>query len=355
MRAVMRTIACATAICLAAACFGPLVGCGDSSGTTSPGSAPSATQPPANGSNPSGPSDPGSSSSPADSASDSDAGTTSGPAFSEPATVLTSPFDEAAAETFADGALAIDSSHLAEGYVGARATASSRCKFQVICGEMSYNYDLPEDGSPIVVPLNMGDGSYTFRIMQNTSGTNYVELAGITADVALENQFIPFERPNLFCNYSSDSPSVEKARQLASSCANEGDVVRAVYDWMTAAISYDNAKAEQLATTTGYVPNPDDTLASGTGICFDYASLAAAMFRSLGVPCQIITGYVSPNDIYHAWNMIYINGEWISAHITVEQNRWCRVDLTFAATALQNGGSTATVGDGTSYTDRYVY
>ena len=355
MRAVMRTIAFATAICLAAACFGPLAGCGDSSGQTSPGSAPSATQPPANGSNPSDPSDPGSSSSPADSTSDSDAGTTSGPAFSEPATILTSPFDEAAAETFADGTLAIDSSHLTEGYVGARATASSRCKFQVICGEMSYNYDLPEDGSPIVVPLNMGDGSYTFRIMQNTSGTNYVELAGTTADVAMENQFVPFERPSLFCNYGTDSPSVEKARQLASGCANEGDVVRAVYDWMTASISYDNAKAEQLATTTGYVPNPDDTLASGTGICFDYASLAAAMFRSLGVPCQIITGYVSPNDIYHAWNMIYINGEWISAHITVEQNRWCRVDLTFAATALQNGDSTATVGDGTSYTDRYVY
>ena len=55
-------------------------------------------------------------------------------------------------------------------------------------------------------------------------------------------------------------------------------------------------------------------------------------------------------------NMIYINGEWISAAaLPWSQNRWCRVDLTFAATALQNGGSTATVGDGTSYTDRYVY
>ena len=73
------------------------------------------------------------------------------------------------------------------------------------------------------------------------------------------------------------------------------------------------------------------TLASGTGICFDYASLGAAMLRSLGIPCQVITGYVSPDDVYHAWNMVYIDGEWISVEISIKPNSWTRVDLTFAA------------------------
>ena len=113
---------------------------------------------------------------------------------------------------------------------------------------------------------------------------------------------------------------------------------------------YDNAKAEQLSGKSGYIPNPDETLPTQKGICFDYASLGAAMLRSLGIPCQVITGYVSPDDVYHAWNMVYIDGEWISVEISIKPNSWTRVDLTFAAS-----GAASTIGDGTSYTDRYTY
>ena len=101
---------------------------------------------------------------------------------------------------------------------------------------------------------------------------------------------------------------------------------------------------------TGYVPNPDDTLATGTGVCFDYASLGAAMLRSVGLPTKIITGYVTPGDLYHAWIMVYIDGSWHTGEFSVDSNSWSRVDLTFAAS-----GSTEFTGDGTSYTDRYVY
>ena len=128
------------------------------------------------------------------------------------------------------------------------------------------------------------------------------------------------------------------------------DVVRNIYQWVVDNITYDHDKAAQLASATGYVPDPDATLAAGTGICFDYASLGAAMLRSLGIPCQVITGYVSPDDVYHAWNMVYIDGEWISVEISIKPNSWTRVDLTFAAS-----GAASTIGDGTSYTDRYTY
>ena len=127
-------------------------------------------------------------------------------------------------------------------------------------------------------------------------------------------------------------------------------MVRNIYQWVVDNITYDHDKAAQLASATGYVPDPDATLASGTGICFDYASLGAAMLRSLGIPCQVITGYVSPDDVYHAWNMVYIDGEWVSVEISIKPNSWTRVDLTFAAS-----GAASTIGDGTSYTDRYTY
>lgn len=276
-------------------------------------------------------------------------GTTSGPSYSEPTQILLANFDEAAAEPVKNGS--IDVASVAEGYAGVSATADSRLKFQVVNGSMSYNYDIPQNGDPIVVPMNMGNGSYQFRIMMNTSGSSYVELASVTKSVALESEFAPFLRPNIFCDYGPDSACVAKAFDLARGAKNEGDVVRDIYDWMTANIKYDTGKAAELANTTGYVPDPDATYSKKSGICFDYASLAAAMFRSLGIPCKIITGYVSPNDIYHAWNLIYIDGSWVSAEISVEADEWCRVDMTFAA----SDGNNATIGDGINYTDRYVY
>lgn len=274
--------------------------------------------------------------------------TTSGPAFSAPSSLTMSSFNDGAAQK--ENGCAIDTSAVSEGYVGAAATSDARLKFQVVKGEMSYNYDLPNDNTPIVVPLNMGDGPYTFRVMQNTSGSNYVELFSVIESVNMVSETAPFTIPNMFVDYNESSAVVAKARELAAGAANQGDVVRNIYQWVVANISYDHDKASQLANATGYVPNPDETLASGTGICFDYASLGAAMLRSLGIPCKVITGYVSPDDVYHAWNMVYIDGEWVSVEISIKPNSWTRVDLTFAAS-----GASSTIGDGTSYTDRYTY
>lgn len=245
---------------------------------------------------------------------------------------------------------AIDTSALAEGYVGAAATSTARLKFQVSKGDMSYNYDLPGDNTPIVVPLNMGDGAYSFRVMQNTSGNNYVELFGVIENVKLNSETAPFLVPNLFVGYDESSAVTAKARELAEGCVNQADIVRSIYQWVVRNITYDHDKAAQLAEATGYVPDPDQTLASGAGICFDYASLGAAMLRSLGIPCKVVTGYVSPDDVYHAWNMVYIDGTWESVEISIKPNSWSRVDLTFAAS-----GAATTIGDGTSYTDRYTY
>ena len=277
-----------------------------------------------------------------------DEGETSGPAWSAPSTIVLSPYNPDGLEGTPEAG--VDTSSLSQGYVCAVGVSDSRLKFQVTCGDAAYNYDLPQDGTPIVCPINMGDGSYTFRVMQNTSGDKYVELFSTSAQVALDSEFEPFIRPSFYCSYDASSAAVKKASELAAGAANEGDVLRAVYSYIVSNVTYDNDKAAELATQTGYVPNPDETLASGKGICFDYASLAGAMLRSLGIPTKIITGYVSPDGIYHAWNMVYIDGSWHTVEISVDPDTWTRVDLTFAAS-----GALDTVGDGSGYTDRYVY
>ena len=271
-----------------------------------------------------------------------------GAAFS-PATSITPAAFNAQAAT-GDGAASIDTSQTASGFVGACATNDAHLKFQITQGDYSANYDLPSNGTPIVCPLTFGNGAYTFRIMLNTQENNYVELYRATADVSLESEFAPFIRPNVYCDFNEESACVKKARELVANATNEAEALEAVCAWIVDNVSYDDAKAAQLKSATGYVPSPDETLASGTGICFDYASLGAAMLRSQGIPTKIVTGYVSPGDIYHAWIMVYIDGTWKSAQFSVDSNTWSRVDLTFAAS-----GGGENVGNGESYTDRFVY
>ena len=237
-----------------------------------------------------------------------------------------------------------------DGYVVAQAESDTRLKFQVRLDEQSYNYDLPNDGTQTVYPLNMGDGYYTFRIMQNTSGNNYVELYSIDADVSLNSEFAPFLIANLYCNYNSTSACVDKARDLAGKATNVAEVVRNICVFVADNVTYDNDKARELAEKSGYVPDPDETLATGEGICFDYAALSAAMLRSVGIPAKVMTGYVGKDEVYHAWIMVYIDGTWHCAEFSVDPNTWSRCDVTFAST-----GATQYVGDASAYTDRFTY
>ena len=275
-------------------------------------------------------------------------GQTSGAAFERPELAL-SPFDETAA-TGNNGVL-FDTSHLSEGYVAVLATSSVRLKFQVSSNGVDYYYDLPSDGTPLSCPLTAGSGSYTFTAWENTTGQRYAELDSVTdVEVSLADEFQPFIRPSIYCDYDASSKSTKLANDLTADAQNEGDVLRSIYDWIVDDIAYNEGKAAQLADATGYLPSPDATIDEGSGICFDYASLAAAMLRSQGIPCKIITGYVSPDDIYHAWNMVYIDGTWVDARIDVKQNTWTRIDTTFAA-----GSGSAYVGDGTTYTEQFTY
>ncbi len=250
----------------------------------------------------------------------------------------------------ADGEASIDTSFVSEGYVCAAGISAERLKFQVTKDEETYNYDLPNDGTPTVFPINMGDGYYMFRIMQNTDGSNYVEIACVDADVALYDEFAPFLLPNVFCDYNPDSACVAKASELTSGSSNVGEAVRDVCSWVANNVTYDTAKAEELSGGSGYIPSPDETLASQSGICFDYASLTTAMLRSMGIPTKLVTGYVGEDELYHAWIMVYIDGEWHSALFSVDRNTWSRCDVTFAST-----GSTKYTGDASAYTDRYTY
>lgn len=243
----------------------------------------------------------------------------------------------------------LDLSESSSGIVAVSATAEQKLKFQVRFGDIDYNYDLPNDGTPQCFVLQSGSGAYTFRVMQNTSGSKYAPLYVQEADVTLTDELTPFLRPNQMVSYQKDSACVALAESLAADAASDAEVVAAIYEYIRTHIDYDTNKAKTVQT--GYLPDPDVTLATGQGICFDYGALAAAMLRSQGIPTKLITGYVTPGELYHAWNMIWLaDSGWITVSLQAPANQWERIDLTFAA-----GADEAFTGDGTGYTERYTY
>lgn len=281
-------------------------------------------------------------------ASTSNSNETSGPSFS-PQSIDAAKFNSKAATDFSG--VKIDTSNVSKGYVGASASSSSRLKFEVAKDGVSMYFDMPENGNAVIAPLSMGDGTYTFTVWENTTEQRYAKLAGTSKSVSMSDELQPFLRQNIYCDFDVKGDAAKLAKSLVKDAKNEGDALAAIYDWVVENITYDKGKASELSGKSGYVPNPDKTISEKSGICFDYSSLVAAMLRSIGIPCKIVTGNVAPNDIYHAWNMVLIDGTWITTAIDVQANTWTRVDTTFSASGADN----SFVGDGTNYSERYTY
>ncbi|MRX81662.1 transglutaminase-like domain-containing protein [Eggerthella guodeyinii] len=242
----------------------------------------------------------------------------------------------------------LDVSSVTQGYVAASAVGETRLKLQIIKGDRSCAYDLPLDGEPFFAPVSMGDGYYTFRIALSTGNDSYVVLIEKHIEVQLESEFEPFLVSSSLCVFDKESASVRKANELADAAPNEEEVVRRVHSWIVENIEYDADKAAQLVNASGYVPDPDATIALGKGVCFDYASLGAAMLRSQGVPCKIVTGTVFPDNVYHAWIEAYVDADWRALSPGEHEDAWTLIDLTFDA-----GG--AGVNEGRTYHKRYEY
>lgn len=246
----------------------------------------------------------------------------------------------------------VDISAVKEGYVAVAVKSDKRIRLRVSVSDVNYDYDVANDGTPCVFPLQSGDGFYSFKVMEQVVNTTYVKLYSVSSEVALEDEFQPFLRPSEYSKYNAGSECVKLAKELASSEADALGVVGAVFDYICDNISYDEEKAAAVAGISGYMPNPDDTLEIKKGICFDYVSLAAAMLRSQGIPTKIVFGYVSPDDLYHAWNMFYTaQTGWVSVGYDVKAGNWYRMDTTFSAAGTEN----SFIGDGGNYVDAKYY
>ena len=61
---------------------------------------------------------------------------------------------------------------------------------------MEYRYDVPADGTPVIFPLQEGDGIYTIKAMENVESTKYRPLFTLDCEVKLQALLWPYRIPS---------------------------------------------------------------------------------------------------------------------------------------------------------------
>ena len=249
----------------------------------------------------------------------------------------------------------IDYSNTKDGYIMCCWHAGGSAKIKVLVKGPSgttYTYDLKNTGVWETFPLSDGNGSYTVGVYQNVSGTQYATILTASFAVTLSDQFAPFLRPNQYVNYTATSAAVTKASELVTGKTTNLEKVGAVYKFVVDNITYDTVKAQTVQS--GYLPNIDNTLNTKKGICFDYASLMAAMLRSQGVPVKLVIGYTG--TAYHAWLNVWSETEgWVSGYVFFDGTTWKIMDPTFASSSKESESIKKYIGNGANYAAKFLY
>lgn len=256
------------------------------------------------------------------------------------------------AVVYGNDIVSIDASNVSEGYfmIQYHGTAD-KVKLQVTIPDGTvYTYTLAI-GSNEAFPLSGGNGNYHLDVLEHAYDNMYALSFSQDITVEISDEFKPFLYPNQYVWFTPDYQAVKYAAKLSDKSSNDLDYVEKVYNYVTGTITYDEELAETVES--GYLPNIDNTMNTKKGICFDYASLMAAMLRSQGIPTKLVVGY--SGDAYHAWISVHLKeAGWVDNIIEFDGTGWSLIDPTLAA---NNSGKAVKkyIGDGSNYTEKYFY
>lgn len=205
-----------------------------------------------------------------------------------------------------DGSPKIDTSNANSGSFKAKYLSDIKLKVMVVKGSDRYTYDLKGDNSYQSFPLQLGDGLYKISIMENIGGNEYKYVLTKEVEVKSSNPNAKYLTSVQMINWNNSMAAIKKAKSLTKGLSDQKKIDK-IYNYIVNNIRYDSSITK---LPSGYIPNINTTYSSKKGICYDFASLFAAMLRSVGVPTKLIKGESSNVEGYHAWNEVYINGKW---------------------------------------------
>lgn len=279
--------------------------------------------------------------------------TTAPPKKADPSPPQINPVSSPGKSVFSADTTVLDYSNCTSGYISVDYKGKTRLKMLLKNGSSQFDYDIyPAKGAQYFT-LAQGSGTYTAEVYEMLDNGKFIKLFGEQFKAKIADEINMFTYKNQFVNFGSSSACVAKASEVCAGCKTNIEKIAAVFGYVTDNISYDKALAASV--TSGYIPDPDKVLSKKKGICFDYASLVAAMLRSQGVPTRLVIGYASPN-IYHAWNEVYTPEKgWIAAEIVLDGKGFRRIDATFYASASNKQTFAEYIAKSGNYSDVYVY
>ncbi len=248
--------------------------------------------------------------------------------------------------------ISIDASNTGEGYVMVKyAGASEQVRLQITIPEGTvYTYALAI-GQYETFPLTGGNGSYHMDVLEHAYDDMYALAFSQDIEVTLNDEFKPFLYPNQYAWYTQESQAVQYGIQLSEKSSDDLSYVENVYHYIIENVTYDKEKAENVQPN--YLPNIDETMSTGKGICFDYASLMTAMLRSQGIPTRLEIGY--SGEAYHAWISVYLTEVgWVDNIIEFDGTDWTLMDPTLGASNNKKSVEKY-IGDGSNYVVKYSY
>lgn len=107
-------------------------------------------------------------------------------------------------------------------------------------------------------------------------------------------------------------------REICDDSMNDFEKTHAIYEWLILNVNYDQ-KALQIAEQNNYASSKlsqydswyaEGVFNTGVAVCEGYAKAFLIMARIEGIPMIYVTGN------QHAWNKVYINGNWYSVDAT---------------------------------------
>lgn len=256
-------------------------------------------------------------------------------------------------ETAEAGPLVLDFSNASQGYFMGRLTEPGKKVNIQVTGpdEINYKYFLEVSDVDTAFPFTAGNGNYLVLAFESVGDDQYATLLTYSLTVELDSEFLPFLYPNQYVDFTQDSQAIQLAAELSADAESDLDALTAIYQYVTDHITYDDDKAANVET--GYLPDIDDTLKTGTGICFDFAALTTAMLRSLSIPSRLSIGY--SGDVRHAWIDVYIESVgWVRNAVRFTGNEWKLMDPTFASVLGADQNLSDFIGDGENYTLQYI-
>lgn len=195
-------------------------------------------------------------------------------------------------------------------------TIDKRIRLLVEKDGTRYTYNIYQSQDFEKFPLQMGDGDYVVRLMENVEGNRYKEIVKKTIGVKLEDKNSVFLNSIQEIKWQEADKAVEKAKELTEGLVSDEEKIKAIYSYITSNVKYDYKKLSRL--TVDYLPEIDSILEGRQGICYDYSALFAAMLRSIDIPTKMVKGYTTNVKEYHAWNEVFIEGKWRIVDTTLD-------------------------------------